>query len=154
MIWVLSLLLTMFSTGVLFLPILKGGIPSQKFYMLLGVGFSAFLVVGLYGQIGRPDLSKQSALSKTFSVLSLNARMSAIAEMTDEERSARVDAMVTGLALKLEQTPDNPEGWAKLLRARTVLNQQDQLQLDILTVKKLFENEPALIDEILSAVSL
>jgi cytochrome c-type biogenesis protein CcmH len=42
--------------------------------------------------------------------------------MTPEARQAMILGMVTQLADRLAANPDDPEGWAKLIRSRMVMN--------------------------------
>jgi len=60
-------------------------------------------------------------------------------------------AMVDSLAAKLEDNPDNPQGWSRLLRARTVLGQDDQKAADIETVKNIYAEQPEILSQVLKA---
>lgn len=62
--------------------------------------------------------------------------MQAANAMPAGDRQAMIDGMVEGLAAKLRQDPKNPEGWAKLLRSRMVLGQQEQARSDLATARK------------------
>lgn len=50
-----------------------------------------------------------------------DADIAAAADLTDAERGDMVEGMVAGLAAKLEENPDNPEGWIMLVRSYAVL---------------------------------
>ena len=50
-------------------------------------------------------------------------QMADAAQMSPEERSAMIRSMVEGLAAKLEENPDDKEGWLKLARAYRVLGE-------------------------------
>ena len=69
--------------------------------------------------------------------------------MSLEDRAAMINAMVEGLAQKLQDNPDNPQGWARLLRARAVLGQEAQRAKDIETVKALYADRPDVMSQIL-----
>ena len=47
--------------------------------------------------------------------------MAAAAQMSPEERQAMIESMVEGLAARLEDEPDDPQGWLRLARAYGVL---------------------------------
>jgi cytochrome c-type biogenesis protein CcmH len=47
-------------------------------------------------------------------------------EMSPEQRQQMIRGMVDGLAAKLKSDPEDFEGWMKLARAYTVLNERDQ----------------------------
>ena len=46
--------------------------------------------------------------------------------MAPQDRTAMIRSMVEGLASRLEQTPDDAEGWIKLIHSRVVLGENDQ----------------------------
>lgn len=65
-----------------------------------------------------------------------------IQAMTPDEQAAMIESMVEGLAVRLEQNPEDPEGWARLIRARLVLGQRDQAQLDLQQAQEIFAQDP------------
>lgn len=48
-------------------------------------------------------------------------------DMTDDERQEMILGMVEGLEARLADTPDNPQGWDRLIRARQTLGDTDGL---------------------------
>ena len=52
--------------------------------------------------------------------------MAAAAEMLPEERMAMIRGMVEGLAARLEENPDDPEGWRRLARSYSVLGEPER----------------------------
>ena len=52
--------------------------------------------------------------------------MAAAADMSPEERMEMIRSMVEGLAARLEETPDDPEGWRRLARSYTVLGEPEK----------------------------
>jgi len=54
------------------------------------------------------------------------ATMEAAANLPPAERAQMIRAMVNRLADRLEASPDDPEGWLRLARARTVLGETEQ----------------------------
>lgn len=64
------------------------------------------------------------------------AAMQAAQAMSDGDRQAMIDGMVSGLAARLQKNPRDPEGWAKLLRSRMVLDQADQAASDLTAARK------------------
>lgn len=49
--------------------------------------------------------------------------MAAAAELSETERNDMIDGMVAGLAAKLEENPNNPDGWIMLVRSYAVLGE-------------------------------
>jgi cytochrome c-type biogenesis protein CcmH len=53
------------------------------------------------------------------------ADVKAAESMSETDRGAMIRGMVDRLASRLAQSPQDPDGWIKLIRARTVLGEQD-----------------------------
>lgn len=94
------------------------------------------------------------------SVIDFQARSAAIPGPTAEDveaaqtlsaddRAAMISGMVEGLAARLEVDPNDPEGWARLLRARIVLGDTDAIEADVATIRTVFEGNDLLIAEVL-----
>jgi len=64
------------------------------------------------------------------------AAMRAASNLSDGDRQAMISGMVEGLADKLRQNPDDPDGWVRLLRSRMVLGQTDQAAKDLASARK------------------
>lgn len=64
-----------------------------------------------------------------------------IQAMTPDEQAAMIESMVEGLAVRLEQNPEDAEGWARLIRARLVLGQRDQAKLDLQQAQEIFAQD-------------
>lgn len=73
----------------------------------------------------------------------------AASSMSATDRNAMIQGMVDGLSLKLEDNPNDPNGWARLLRARKVLGQKEQASAEIERMRKIFNNDPETISKIL-----
>lgn len=54
-----------------------------------------------------------------------------IEAMSPDEQAAMISSMVDGLAVRLEQNPDDFEGWMRLIRARAVMGDAAQARLDL-----------------------
>jgi cytochrome c-type biogenesis protein CcmH len=59
------------------------------------------------------------------------AAVDAAGKLPEPQRQAMVDQMVEGLANRLKANPNDPEGWARLLRSRMVLQQAEQAGRDL-----------------------
>ncbi len=71
--------------------------------------------------------------------------MEAAAEMTPEERQEMILGMVSQLADRLAEDPENPEGWARLMRAYMVIDQPDQAKQAYDTARKQFSGDSELL---------
>lgn len=76
------------------------------------------------------------------------ADVQAAASLSDEGRAAMIEGMVEGLAFKLEDNPNDPDGWVRLLRARKVLGQNEIAKTEIEALKTVFANQPDLANQI------
>jgi len=151
MIWPILAILTVILLLLLSAPLLKGGTYSRGYISLFFIGFLA-LSLGTYALIGRPDLLKEGALKPYQAPRGPTAeQMQAAAEMTPEERAEMILNMVEGLAARLEDEPNDEQGWARLIRARGVLGQEEKLKKDTLRVKEIFKDNPEAITRILGA---
>jgi len=72
--------------------------------------------------------------------------------MSDEDRQAMIQGMVDGLAARLEESPNDASGWARLIRARQVLGQTEQAATDVADMRRIFESEPEVAQQILDSV--
>lgn len=151
MIWPLLAVLTLILLLILSAPLLKGGTYSKTLISLFFVGFLGFSL-GTYALIGRPELLKDGAL-KPFQMPPGPTRqqVQAAENMTTEQRAEMILAMVDGLAARLEDEPNDEQGWTRLIRARAVLEQKDELAADTARVKDIFKDDPEAIARILAA---
>ena len=58
------------------------------------------------------------------------------------DRTAMIRGMVEGLAVRLEQSPHDVEGWIKLIRSRVVLGEADQAKQALDRALAIFDNAP------------
>lgn len=72
--------------------------------------------------------------------------------MSDGDRQAMIQGMVDGLAARLEDSPNDASGWARLIRARMVLGQTDEAAADVAAMRRIFESEPETVQQILDSV--
>lgn len=61
-----------------------------------------------------------------------------IEAMTPDEQAAMIEGMVEGLAVRLEQDPNDIDGWLRLIRARVVMGDVDQARRDLESALAIF----------------
>jgi len=64
--------------------------------------------------------------------------VAAAEDMSAGDRQQMIAGMVEGLAAKLEENPDNFEGWMRIIRSYVVLNQKPKAQAALQTALKTF----------------
>jgi cytochrome c-type biogenesis protein CcmH len=77
-----------------------------------------------------------------------SAAVSAADNMSEKDRQSMIDGMVEGLASKLQASPDNLDGWVKLIRSRVVLKQRDKAKVDVSSARKVFASDPGKLGQI------
>lgn len=65
-----------------------------------------------------------------------------IQSMSPEEQAEMIAGMVEGLAVRLEQDPNDLQGWLRLIRARIVLGDVQRARVDLQTAQSVFANNP------------
>ena len=65
-----------------------------------------------------------------------------MAWMKAAQQSAFIQAMVDRLAARLKASPDDPQGWARLIRAYGVLGQSQRRSAAIAQARRLFKDRP------------
>jgi len=71
-----------------------------------------------------------------------DAALHTAAQMTDKERSVMIDGMVSGLAQKLEDTPNDLPGWLQLIQAYAVLGRTEDAGVALTEARKVFSDQP------------
>ena len=90
----------------------------------------------------RADVAKAQSSAPSPSAVAAAAQASAGA--SPEEREAMIKAMVERLAVRLEQQPDDVEGWSRLGRSYMVLHRPDKAREAYARALRLRPDDPAL----------
>ncbi|MFC6197016.1 c-type cytochrome biogenesis protein CcmI [Ponticaulis profundi] len=69
-------------------------------------------------------------------------QVEAMQDMSPEDRQQVIRGMVDGLASRLDENPDDLQGWLRLIRARTVLAEYDQASADLARARDAFAGNP------------
>ena len=152
MIWFFLISMAIITGLVLVGPLLKSGdMPPARGKISLFLILLLISSLGIYSLIGQPNLTKATALQAYQPPAGPSAEdVKAAQEMSPEQRAKMIMGMVDSLAQKLEDSPDNPQGWVRLLRARTVLGQEAQKLKDIETIKAVYADRPNIMNQILA----
>ncbi len=59
-------------------------------------------------------------------------------QMSGEDRQAMIEGMVAGLAARLAESPDDPEGWTRLIRSYVVLGRREAALEGLATARETF----------------
>ncbi|MEO0718231.1 MAG: c-type cytochrome biogenesis protein CcmI [Pseudomonadota bacterium] len=78
----------------------------------------------------------------------------AAAELSEEERAAMIDTMVTRLADRLDDDPRDVVGWMRLIRAYGVLGRMDEAQAAYERAKGVFEDDTPNLRNLAEAAAL
>jgi len=77
-------------------------------------------------------------------------QIQAAMEKPADDREAMIEGMVASLAAKLEDNPNDPEGWIRLIRSKTVLGRQEEAREHLKSAVDAFTNEPETRSRILA----
>ena len=67
--------------------------------------------------------------------------VAAASEMTQEQRDDMIAGMVAGLAARLEEQPNDPDGWVMLVRSYATLGQPDKARTAYDTAVEIFDGD-------------
>lgn len=95
-----------------------------------------------------------SALQGSVMPVPDQATIDAAGELDEQDRAAFIESMVAGLAARLDSTPEDQAGWARLLRARGVLGQTQELAADKAKLEIIFADDPEALAAIYAAADL
>jgi cytochrome c-type biogenesis protein CcmH/NrfG len=89
-----------------------------------------------------PDIRKEYEAAKQFAEQVQSGPsaedIAAMQNLSEEDRQAAIENMVESLSARLEDNPNNVEGWIRLLRARKVLGQTDAAATDMKRLRTVF----------------
>lgn len=81
------------------------------------------------------------------------ATIDAAAQLSQQEQEAMVDGMVEGLAARLSENPNDPEGWSRLIRSRIVRGEYDQAAQDLASARRALARDSAGLTRVNAAAS-
>lgn len=72
------------------------------------------------------------------------------AAMPAEDRAAMIEGMVARLKARLEDNPNDPDGWVRLIRSRTVLGDRAAAKAALVQAREALAGDPAARDKVTS----
>jgi len=120
----------------------EAGVPAE------GLALWRSLLVDLPADSpSRPELERQIAGVATTGRVPprVDPPAQAQADANAPEMQAAIRGMVEGLANRLAENPDDPEGWVRLVRAYAVLGETDKLNSALTTARARYKNDPQLM---------
>jgi len=125
MIWLILFIIALGISLFLITPFVQASNKKPALITLFMAGFIAS-GLGFYAILGTPEEPPQQAM------------------MTEVD----IQGMVDGLAARLADEPEDPAGWARLLRSRIVMNDVQALIEDHKTMSAHFADRPEVIEQI------
>lgn len=98
----------------------------------------------LLGELPAGDARAQALRAEIGQVKSAGGLKPVQPEQPDE-MGAAIRQMVDGLAARLAASPDDPQGWARLVRAYTVLGETEKRAAALARARALFKDDPEVL---------
>jgi cytochrome c-type biogenesis protein CcmH len=76
------------------------------------------------------------------------AALSSGAQLPPSDQQKMIDGMVAGLASRLQTSPDDVDGWVKLIRSRVVLKDIAKAKDDLLVARRALANAPVKLQQL------
>lgn len=124
MIWLILVILALGTALALISPLSSG--HKKPAFLLSLMGGIILSSLGLYAVLGTPKPPPPTTTLET----------------------PDINAMVEGLSERLKANPDDPKGWARLLRSRIVMGDMDALIRDHKTMRAHYADQPDVITKI------
>ncbi len=103
----------------------KTGTPSRPAFHRMALALAAVAPLAaffVYGALGNPS----GAATREGEELAARARAQMAADMSPEDRTRMISGMVEGLAARLEENPDDLQGWTMLGRSYAVMGDYER----------------------------
>lgn len=126
MFFALALLIALWLIG----PLLPAKTQAVKWQITIFIALFVGAALGTYKMIGQPNFEPERF------------------EAVEDDISAQIQGMVDGLAARLEDEPNDPAGWSRLIRSRIVMGDIQQAILDHQTMREIFKDRPDIVMQI------
>jgi cytochrome c-type biogenesis protein CcmH len=99
---------------------------------------------------GRMQVAEQPLTSALATPAPTPDQINAAMALPADDRQAMIEGMVQKLAARLEQSPDDPDGWIRLIRSRMVLGRPAEAQDDLARALAVFATKPEIRQRIMA----
>lgn len=97
----------------------RAAMPRTRFAAAAFAGLAPVVAFGVYLKVGEPAFMAKRDAQPAFD-------FAAIAALPAEQQAAAIETMVTKLAARLKQRPDDAQGWRMLARSNSVLGRVEE----------------------------
>ena len=166
MIWPLLFSCAVIIALYLTMPLLPAKSAQQKLQISLFIALFIGASLGTYNIIGSPHLSHALFISSPSNANTPNTAPQSTRpapapsqqvtpkQITPEQVTPKqvtpeqITAMVNGLAARLADNPEDPDGWTRLIRSRIVLGDMAQLIQDHKIMTQTYADRPEIMETI------
>jgi cytochrome c-type biogenesis protein CcmH len=96
-----------------------------------------------------PDDDRRSVLTQAIAEAESQPEIPSV----EGSQMAAIRGMVAGLAQRLEQSPDDPEGWVRLVRAYAVLGETEKRDTALKSARARYASRPDILDQLAQAAA-
>jgi cytochrome c-type biogenesis protein CcmH len=101
-----------------------------------------------------PSDPRSTALARDIAQVSSTGHLPAeISQPDDSVGQPQIQAMVDGLAARLQANPDDPAGWVRLVRAYTVLGETDRRDAALAAARRRYAGRPDILAQLGAALA-
>lgn len=156
MIWPLLFSCAVIIALYLTMPLLPAKSAQQKLQISLFIALFIGASLGTYNIIGSPHLSHALFISSPSNANTPNTAPQSTRpapapsqQVTPKQVTPeQITAMVNGLAARLADNPEDPDGWTRLIRSRIVLGDMAQLIQDHKIMTQTYADRPEIMETI------
>ena len=120
---------------------LDAAFPKARFFLAMNLKQEGKLIEAKTSYQALLDSAPANAPWRT----AIQSELAALSVLASPDQPAMIKGMVEGLQAKLDANPDDLEGWLKLIRARSVLNEADKARSSLDIASTLFKDKPEAI---------
>jgi cytochrome c-type biogenesis protein CcmH len=98
-----------------------------------------------------PTDPRRAVLDDNIRQVAATGKLPVAAQGSEAMRTPQIQAMVDGLAARLQSNPDDPAGWVRLVRAYTVLGETDRRDQALASAQRRYAGHPDILAQLEAA---